>query len=101
MEETPEADPDGQWPLPAFQLILRFLPGLTTIVLIGDNKWGFVPFLEELEEYRQAIQGFLERHKESFRDGVAPVVKAKFYDDLFHGKRAFGGAAKISKKALQ
>jgi hypothetical protein len=80
-------DPQGLL-LPLFQLILHF-HGLKTILLTGDNTPQYVPTDEHLEKLRKMVVDFLERHANEFIGDVAPVVRARQYQDLYTGERTF------------
>jgi 2EXR family len=71
-----------------FAHVVKFT-GLKTVVLTGDGADDFMPDNEELEELREGAETWLAERKESFVGEVAPVVKARQFEDLYTGEPAF------------
>jgi hypothetical protein len=71
-----------------FPHVLKFT-GLKHVVLTADGESGFVPDDDDLEEFRRKGQEWLEERKEMFVGGVAPVVTARQFEDLYTGEPAF------------
>jgi len=80
--------PESGLLLPLFTRVLLFTD-LETILLTSDSSLLYKPTHEYLEKLRKMLAGYLEHHKEKFTRGVAPIVKARQYQDLYTGEKAF------------